>query len=70
MSEQEAAIMQLAAPLHDVGKIGIPDSVLNKPGKYEPEEWEVMKTHAEIGWQLLSKSNRKVIQLAAQMSEV
>jgi response regulator RpfG family c-di-GMP phosphodiesterase len=67
MSEQDASIMQLAAPLHDVGKIGIPDSVLNKPGKYEPEEWEIMKTHADIGWQLLSRSNRKVIQLAAKI---
>ncbi len=38
-----------AAPLHDFGKIGIPDYVLNKPGKFEPEEYEIMKTHSEKG---------------------
>lgn len=38
-----------AAPLHDIGKVGIPDSILLKPGKLTPEEWEVMKTHAQIG---------------------
>ena len=38
-----------AAPLHDIGKVGIPDSILLKPGKLTPDEWEVMKTHAQIG---------------------
>ena len=38
-----------AAPLHDIGKVGIPDHILNKPGKFEPEEWAVMQTHARIG---------------------
>lgn len=67
MGDQYASILQLAAPLHDVGKIGIPDSILNKAGKYEPQEWEIMKTHAEIGWNLLNKSSRKVIQLGAEI---
>jgi putative two-component system response regulator len=38
-----------AAPLHDIGKVGIPDEILNKPGKFEPEEWAVMQTHSRIG---------------------
>ena len=38
-----------AAPLHDVGKVGIPDAVLHKPGKHTPEEWAIMQTHAQIG---------------------
>lgn len=47
--------LALAAPLHDVGKVGIPDAVLLKRGKLEPEEWELMKTHAEIGARTLDR---------------
>jgi len=63
LSNSEAETIKLASPLHDVGKIGIPDRILKKPGKFEPEEWEIMKTHAQIGADLLSKSDNEVIKM-------
>ncbi len=57
-----------AAPLHDIGKIGIPDVVLNKPGAHTPEEVEVMRTHSAIGARLLGSSQRPVLRLAAQIA--
>lgn len=45
-----------AAPMHDIGKVGIPDEILTKPGKLTPEEFRVMKTHADIGRRVLSKA--------------
>ena len=65
MSERDVEFLRQAAPLHDVGKIGIPDRVLNKPGKLDGEEWGTMQTHSQIGFELLSKSDKRVLQLAA-----
>ena len=56
-----------AAPLHDIGKVGIPDSILNKPGKLTLEEFKVMKTHAEIGHNILKGSNKEVLRLGARI---
>ena len=55
----ERTIGQLAqsAPLHDIGKVGIPDHILLKPGKLTPEEWAIMKTHAEIGAEAIAQAN-------------
>lgn len=53
-----------AAPMHDVGKIGIPDHILLKPGKFEPEEWEIMKTHAQIGADILFGDDSKLMKMA------
>jgi putative two-component system response regulator len=53
-----------AAPMHDIGKIGIPDRILLKPGKLDPEEWEIMKRHSEIGSELLKGSDSALIQMA------
>lgn len=53
-----------ASPMHDVGKIGIPDRVLLKPGKLNDEEWEIMKTHSAIGAQILSRGKHKLTKLA------
>jgi len=51
-----------SAPLHDIGKVGIPDSILLKPGKLTPEEWEIMKTHAEIGARAIENAETDVKQ--------
>ena len=58
----------MASPMHDIGKVGIPDAVLNKPGKHTPEEWEIMKTHSEIGYNILKSSSRPILKAAAIVS--
>lgn len=68
MQERDIEFIRQAAPLHDVGKIGIPDNVLNKPGKLEPDEWALMQTHSRIGYELLSKSDKRVLQLGATIA--
>jgi putative two-component system response regulator len=60
--------LELAAPMHDMGKIGIPGSILRKPGKLSAAEWEVMQTHARIGHQILSRSQAPIFQLAAEIA--
>jgi response regulator RpfG family c-di-GMP phosphodiesterase len=61
-------LLNYAAPLHDIGKIGIPDAILNKPGAHTPEETEVMRTHAQLGARLLGGSRRPVFRLAADIA--
>ncbi|MFP5352984.1 MAG: HD-GYP domain-containing protein [Actinomycetota bacterium] len=61
---KECEALLHAAPMHDIGKIGIPDHILLKPGKLEDEEFEIMKTHTTIGAELLSGSNSQVMELA------
>lgn len=58
----------MASPMHDIGKVGIPDSILNKNGKLDPNEWEIMKTHAQIGYDILKTSKRDILQSAAIVS--
>ncbi|RFB18003.1 HD domain-containing protein [Bacillus sp. HNG] len=65
LSKEEAELLKSASPLHDVGKIGIPDSILNKPQKLTKEEYEIMKTHTTIGYQMLKHSNRRILDAAA-----
>ncbi|MDO6687962.1 MULTISPECIES: HD domain-containing phosphohydrolase [unclassified Agarivorans] len=60
--------LKLASPLHDVGKVAIPDAILHKPGKLSPEEWEIMQTHAAIGENMLKDSNIEVMQLASEIA--
>ena len=60
--------LRKAAPMHDVGKIGIPDNVLKKPGGFTPKEREIMERHAVMGWELLGKSRIELFQLAAEVA--
>jgi len=68
MSPLECEIISTASLLHDVGKIGIPDSILQKPGQLTPEEYEIMKTHTTIGSELLSGSNSKFLKLGEEIA--
>jgi response regulator RpfG family c-di-GMP phosphodiesterase len=65
LSEFEADVIRLASPLHDVGKIAIPDNILNKPAKLDDEEWAVMQTHAQIGQDIFKQSQNEILQMGA-----
>ena len=65
LSEEEASILKLASPMHDIGKVGIPDNILNKPGKLTFEEFEIMKTHTHLGFEMLRYSKKPILQAAS-----
>jgi len=65
LPERDTELILYATPLHDFGKIGIPDEILHKPGKLDGEEWAMMQSHAEIGASMLKKSNREIMKAAA-----
>jgi len=65
MSEEDAYVLEFSSPMHDIGKIGIPDAILNKPGKLTEEEFKVMKEHALLGYEILSASNKGMLKAAA-----
>ena len=56
LTEKTIELLTLSAPLHDIGKVGIPDHILLKPGKLTPEEWEIMKTHTVIGAKAIERA--------------
>lgn len=62
LSEKECDEIEYAAPLHDIGKIGTPDRILLKPGKFEPDEWAIMRQHTTIGHSILSNSQSRYMQ--------
>ena len=68
LDDDDVRLLELAAPLHDIGKIGIPDSVLLKPGPFTPEERTVMQSHAAIGRDIFRNSNRPLFQVAGRIS--
>jgi putative two-component system response regulator len=64
LSDDECELILNASPMHDVGKIGIPDKILLKPGKLDHDEWQIMKTHAQIGADILAGSDSPMMKIA------
>jgi putative two-component system response regulator len=64
LPREQVELIRLAAPLHDVGKIGIPDAILMKPGALTPEEYAMMKTHTDVGARILSGSSFPILKTA------
>ena len=65
MDEEEAELLRQASPMHDIGKVAIPDSILNKPGRFTASEFDIMKRHAELGHQMIKDSDRPLFQTAS-----
>ena len=68
LSEEVVRLMRFAAPLHDIGKIGIPDAILMKAGKLTPAEFEVMKSHTHIGARMLSGGRFPLLEIAREIA--
>jgi response regulator RpfG family c-di-GMP phosphodiesterase len=68
LDENRCSLIEMAAPMHDIGKIGIPDNILLKPGKLNHEEFSIMKTHTSIGYHILKNSHSKYISLGAEIA--
>ncbi|WP_341706777.1 HD domain-containing phosphohydrolase [Halopseudomonas sp.] len=67
-SADEAEELLHAAPMHDVGKIGIPDAILQKPGKLDDAEWQIMQKHPEIGAQIIGEHDASMLQMARRIA--
>ncbi|MEO5333160.1 MAG: response regulator [Magnetococcus sp. YQC-5] len=65
LSEPEAELLMLAAPMHDLGKIGIPDNILLKPGKLTEEEFAIIQTHCEIGYNIIGEQRSMILNIGA-----
>lgn len=65
---EEAELIKQASPMHDIGKVAIPDSILNKPGRLDEEERRIMDTHAQLGYEMLAHSTRPLLQMAATVA--
>jgi len=68
LSSEKVMLLKLAAPMHDVGKIGIPDSILFKPSRLTKEEYEIIQSHSRIGYDILKSSHRKILEVASQIA--
>ncbi|MEA3352653.1 MAG: PAS domain S-box protein [Campylobacterota bacterium] len=68
LDDKEAELIKLASPMHDIGKVGIPDAILNKPGRLDKDEFEIMKDHAKIGYDMLKGSTRPILKASAHIA--
>ena len=68
LPDEEIEFLRYASPMHDIGKIGIPDKILQKPGKLTPAEWEIMKAHTLIGARMFQSSKSLLLKAAAQIA--
>ncbi len=68
LKEAEAEMLKQASPMHDIGKVAIPDAILNKPGKLNTEEYQKIKEHAQLGYEMLRYSNRPLLLAAATVA--
>ncbi len=65
LREKEAETLKQVSPMHDIGKVAIPDSILNKPGRFDAHERVIMETHAALGYEMLKKSDRPLLKAAS-----
>ncbi len=65
LSNEHAQMIKITSPMHDIGKIGIPDKILHKPGKLSSDEYRAMKEHSNLGYKMLNKLDRPLINMAA-----
>jgi HD-GYP domain-containing protein (c-di-GMP phosphodiesterase class II) len=64
LSHDEVELLKLASPMHDVGKIGISDAILNKDVKLSPEDYETVKAHSWVGYNILKNSKQEILKAA------
>jgi response regulator RpfG family c-di-GMP phosphodiesterase len=68
LPEIQVMLIKNASPLHDIGKVVIPHAILHKPGKLDPDEWALMQQHAQFGLDILQRSSRPLMKLAAEIA--
>jgi len=68
LSQEEAEMLKQASPMHDIGKVAIPDAVLNKPGRFDAQERELMNTHSKLGYDMLCHSQRPLLKCSATVA--
>lgn len=68
LEREQCELVEMAAPMHDTGKIGIPHAILKKPATLDADEWALMRTHSKMGYNILCQSDAPVFQMAAEIA--